>query len=73
METRVFVSAENPVTGERTHTNTAYLVYVAIDDKRRPRAVPRLYAENEAQAKHMEAGISRQAYRLSLRGKSKVE
>src|SRR5512142_1568559 len=28
MEVEVHVSAENPVTAERTHTNTAYLVYV---------------------------------------------
>jgi acyl-CoA hydrolase len=32
MEAEVQVTAENPITGERTHTNTAYLVYVALDD-----------------------------------------
>ena len=32
MEVEVQVEAENPITGERTHTNTAYLVYVALDD-----------------------------------------
>src|SRR5512147_1145736 len=29
MEVEVQVKAENPITGEKTHTNTAYLVYVA--------------------------------------------
>src|SRR5215204_6538765 len=40
METTVEVVAENPITGERTPTNTAYLVYVALDDKGRPTLVP---------------------------------
>src|SRR5215208_7353900 len=35
METAVEVLAENPITGEQTHTNTAYLVYVALDDEGR--------------------------------------
>ena len=30
------VQAENPITGDRTQTNTAYLVYVALDDKGQP-------------------------------------
>src|SRR5512146_2619811 len=29
MEVEVHVDAENPITGSRSHTNTAYLVYVA--------------------------------------------
>ena len=33
MEAEVQVQAENPITGERTNTNTAYLVYVALDDE----------------------------------------
>src|SRR3970282_1002686 len=33
MEAEVQVLAENPISGERTHTNTAYLVYVALDDE----------------------------------------
>src|SRR5512142_814273 len=36
MEATVEVLAENPVTGAQTHTNTAYLVYVALDDEGRP-------------------------------------
>ena len=40
MEAEVQVLAENPITGARTHTNTAYLVYVALDDKGRSTPVP---------------------------------
>src|SRR5689334_4013404 len=36
MEAEVQVQAENPITGERTHTNTAYLVYVALDEAGKP-------------------------------------
>src|SRR5512140_2105103 len=31
LEVEVQVQAEHPLTGERTHTNAAYLVYVALD------------------------------------------
>jgi uncharacterized protein (TIGR00369 family) len=69
IETRVEVSAEDPLTGERTHTNTAYLVYVALDPNGRPVAVPRLIAETEAEKRNMREGQERQARRLQLRAR----
>lgn len=65
MEAEVSVNAENPVSGERWHTNTAYLVYVALDENGKPIAVPPLEAENDFQRRRMELGEARQAYRLS--------
>lgn len=65
METEVQVMAENPVTGECTHTNTGYLVYVALDENARPTPVPPLIPETEAERARLEAGRSRQAYRLA--------
>ena len=65
METEVQVMAENPVTGECTHTNTGYLVYVALDETGRPVPVPPLIAETDEQRSRMEAGRLRQEYRLS--------
>ncbi len=65
LEAEVQVTAENPITGECVHTNTAYLVYVALDENGHPAAVPPLIAENEAQVKRMEDGRKRQEYRLS--------
>lgn len=73
IETRVHVTAEDPVTGERTHTNTAYVVYVALDDDRRPVRVPRLIPESEAQRLRMEEGARRQAYRLEQRKRAAEE
>lgn len=64
METRVEVTAEDPVTGKRLHTNTAYLVYVALDGAGRPTRVPRLIAETEVERRRMREGEQRQAARL---------
>lgn len=64
MEAAVEVHAENPVTGEQMHTNTAYLVYVALDDSGRPTPVPPLRAETEEEEKKLEQGQVRQQQRL---------
>jgi uncharacterized protein (TIGR00369 family) len=65
MEVEVQVMAENPITGECTHTNTAYLVYVALDANGQPAVVPSLIPENEVQRQRMEDGKARQAHRLA--------
>ena len=65
MEAEVQVTAENPVTGEQTHTNTAYLVYVAMEDDGQPATVPPLLAETEDEKKRMQQARARQKYRLS--------
>ncbi len=64
MEAAVEVLAENPITGEQTHTNTAYLVYVALDDEGRPTSVPPLQAETEEDQRKMEQAQQRQERRL---------
>ncbi len=63
-EVEVQVVAENPVTGERTHTNTAYLVYVALDNDGQPVQVPPLKAETEAEKLRLETARERQSHRL---------
>lgn len=70
MEVEVQVVAENPVTGEQTHTNTAYLVYVALDDEGRPTNVPALITETEEEKARMAQAQKRQAYRISQKQKS---
>lgn len=64
LEAEVQVLAENPITGERTHTNTAYLVYVALDDVGRPTSVPKLVAETEDEKRRVEQAKERQERRL---------
>ncbi|MBI3362363.1 MAG: acyl-CoA thioesterase [Chloroflexi bacterium] len=70
MEVEVKVTAENPLTGEQTHTNTAHIVYVAIDERERPAPVPPLVAETDAERARMEAARERQAYRLRQRNQA---
>ena len=65
IETRVRVIAEDPLSGEQTHTNTAYVVYVALDSSGKPTRVPRLMAETEIERRRMARGEKRQAERLA--------
>jgi uncharacterized protein (TIGR00369 family) len=67
MEVEVLVEAEDPLTGEKTHTNTAYLVYVALDEDGRPSEVPPLIPETDEERERMAKGEKRQAARLSRR------
>lgn len=64
LEAEVQVLAENPVTGERTHTNNAYLVYVALDDDGKPTPVPPLRTETEDEKRKAEEAKARQERRL---------
>jgi acyl-CoA hydrolase len=65
MEVEVQVIAENPITGERIHTNTAYLVFVGLDDDGRPTAIPALITETEEEKQRLEQAKKRQAHRIS--------
>lgn len=65
MEVEVHVDAENPISGQRTHTNTAYLVYVALDDDAKPVAVPPLLAETADEKRRQIEAQERQARRLA--------
>jgi uncharacterized protein (TIGR00369 family) len=64
MEVEVQVMAENVIENTTIHTNTAYLVYVALDDTGRAVPVPPLIPETDAERQRMEAGRQRQAERL---------
>lgn len=67
MEAEVQVIAENPVTGQRWQTNTAYLVYVALDDEGKPAQVPPVIAETIEEERKMAEAKERQARRLEQR------
>ena len=68
MEVEVLVQAEDPLTGEKTHTNSAYVVYVALDESGRPCEVPALLAETDEEQERIARGKERQAERLTRRG-----
>ena len=65
MEVEVLVEAEDPLTGKKTHTNTAYLVYVALDKDGQPKEVPPLIPETDEERKRIGKGKKRQLARLS--------
>jgi uncharacterized protein (TIGR00369 family) len=65
MEAEVQVIAENPVTGERTYTNTAYLVYVGLDNEGRPTPIPALITKTKEEKQRMEQAKKRQAHRIT--------
>ena len=64
MDITVHVYSEEVSTGERRHTHTAHVVFVAIDQQRRPCRVPRLVPETEAErARFQEARLRHEARR----------
>lgn len=65
IEVGVRVEAEKVLTGEVTHTNSAYLVYVALDSQGRPTPVPPLILETADDRRRWDEGARRQAHRLT--------
>ena len=70
MEVEVNVEAENILTGAKTSTNSAYLVYVALGDDNRPTKVPPLILETDEERARYELARQRQAERLARRARS---
>jgi len=67
LEVGVRVTKENLLTGERKHTNTAYLTFVAIDDEGKPvPANPVKPVTNAEKRRYRDAARRRQS-RLSHR------
>jgi acyl-CoA hydrolase len=68
IEVGVEVYSESYLTGERKHTTTAYVTFVAIDEKTRtPRAVPRLILKTRAEKRRYREAAKRREIRLKLR------
>ena len=65
LEVELRVESENLLTGEIAHTNSAYFVYVALDEQRRPTPVPSLALHSEEEIRRYEQGRARQAARLA--------
>src|ERR1700744_4015306 len=67
MEVGVRVEAENPMTGSRRHTNTAYLTMVALDDGGDPAPIPPLLALTPTETRRQREAELRRANRLAER------
>lgn len=66
MEVRVDVEGENLSSGGRRHTSTAFVTFVAIDDKGKPVPVPPLLVEPGEEEEHA-AAVERHRARLLRR------
>ena len=67
MEVGVRIEAENLLTGERRHTNSCYLTFVAIDQNGRPVPVPKLQPESDEERRRHAAAKERRRRRLEER------
>jgi uncharacterized protein (TIGR00369 family) len=67
IEVHVDVNAEHPITGAATHTNSAYVVYVALGPDGRPTAAPPLALTTDEERANFAAGATRHARRLAER------
>ena len=64
MEVGVRVDSEDLLTGAAAHVASAYLVFVAIDERGRPVPLPPLLAETDDERRRMKAAEQRRALRL---------
>lgn len=67
MEIGVKVTSENPITGEKKHTASSYLTFVAIDEKGHPVEIPALAPESEQEKKWFIEAKKRRELRLNNR------
>jgi acyl-CoA hydrolase len=67
MEIGVKVIAENVLTGERRHTNSCYLTYVALDAQGQPTNVPPVVPETPDEKRRYDRAAKRRAERVMHR------
>ncbi|GDX83474.1 acyl-CoA thioesterase [Deltaproteobacteria bacterium] len=67
MEVGVRVEGEDPLTGVRTSTSTAYLTFVALEADGSRSPVPTLLVEGDDEARRRDAANNRRAIRLKRR------
>lgn len=69
LEVGVKVFSENVLSGERKHTTSAYLTYVAVDAEGRPIPVPPLVCETAEDRRRFRDALARRKTRLAHRYK----
>lgn len=69
MEVGVRVETENLMTGERLHTCSAYLTFVALDENGRSTAVEPVIPGSEIEKRRYREAGERREYRLAMRNR----
>ncbi|HEX9564950.1 MAG TPA: acyl-CoA thioesterase [Gemmatimonadaceae bacterium] len=67
MEVGVRVEAEDLLSGQRRHTNSCYLTFVAVDRHGRPVEVPGIVPESAQEKRRYQAAVERRRLRLEER------
>ena len=67
MEIGVKVMAEDVRTGDKRHTNSCYITYVALDENGRPTEVPPIMPETPDEKRRYERAAKRRANRVMER------
>lgn len=70
-EVGIRVTAENIMTGEVRHVVSAYLTFVALDENKKPVAMPPLILETAEDQRRNEEAFARRAVRLAERKQEK--
>jgi acyl-CoA hydrolase len=65
MEIGVRVEAEDPHTGKKRHTASAYLTFVALDKYGKPAHLPEVVFENDEQKRRNLEAVERRKMRLA--------
>ena len=67
MEVGVQVETETLLTGEKLHTCSAYLTFVALDENRKAVEIPPVLPETEEERRRYRQAGERREYRLAMR------
>ncbi len=69
LEVGVRVTADNQITGESKHANSAYLTFVAVDQKGEPVSCPPIIPETGEEKRRFDQALARREQRLQHRKK----
>jgi acyl-CoA hydrolase len=67
MEIGVKVFSEDVLTGQKKHTTSAYVTFVALDENREPKPVPPLICQTAEDRRRFREALVRRKYRLAHR------
>lgn len=69
LEVGAFIWSEDPLTGERRHTSTAFLTFVSLDASGKPAVLPQLIVETEEERLRQAEAFVRREERLARKKK----
>ena len=73
MEIHLKVWNQNMISQTRELSNEAFFTFVALDENKKPKAVPAVIPETEEEIKFFESALRRRQLRLILSGKMKPD